>query len=498
MKSSTIVKSVVTAAGAFTVAGVASVSADTMTIKSGDTLSKIAAAKGTTVADLVKANAIKNPNLIFVGQQLQVQPTTKSNKVAVTQKSTVNSGSYKVKSGDTLYHIAATNGTTVAALVAANSISNVNYIAVGQTLNLAPAAATPSTPAASTSSAPAAATPSTPAASTSSAPAAATPSTPTASTSSAPAAATPSTPAASTSSAPAAATPSTPAASTSSAPAAATPSTPTASTSSAPAAATPSTPAASTSSAPAAATPSTPAASTSSAPTATTPSTPAASTSSAPTATAPSTPAASTSSAPAATTPVKAASAQPSAPAAEKVSYISAADANRDGFMTTAEYNAYKANGGNKQAPVAAKQSAPVQVEQVSKATATTVNTVAQQAAPASSAAQTMLNSLNAKRASLGLGAVTLDAGLSARAQSRAVNAVANGGLPTNHFATNGEVVAIGWGAGNVIDAWYNETNMITNGTPGHRMWVANARATSVGFGIVGGTIVAESNAGQY
>ncbi|KAA8324880.1 LysM peptidoglycan-binding domain-containing protein [Leuconostoc carnosum] len=447
MKSSTIVKSVVTAAGAFTVAGVASVSADTMTIKSGDTLSKIAAAKGTTVADLVKANAIKNPNLIFVGQQLQVQPTTKSNKVAATQKSTVNSGSYKVKSGDTLYHIAATNGTTVAALVAANSISNVNYIAVGQTLNLAPAAATPSTPAASTSSAPAAATPSTPAASTSSAPAAATPSIPAASTSSAPAAATPSTPAASTSSAPAAATPSTPAASTSSAPAAATPSTPATSTSSAPAATTPSTPATS------------------------------------------------TSSAPAATTPVKAASAQPSAPAAEKVSYIAAADANRDGFMTTAEYNAYKANGGNKQAPVAAKQSAPVQVEQVSKATTTPV---AQQAAPASSAAQTMLNSLNAKRASLGLGAVTLDAGLSARAQSRAVNAVANGGLPTNHFATNGEVVAIGWGAGNVIDAWYNETNMITNGTPGHRMWVANARATSVGFGIVGGTIVAESNAGQY
>ncbi|KAA8369864.1 LysM peptidoglycan-binding domain-containing protein [Leuconostoc carnosum] len=386
MKSSTIVKSVVTAAGAFTVAGVASVSADTMTIKSGDTLSKIAAAKGTTVADLVKANAIKNPNLIFVGQQLQVQPTTKSNKVAATQKSTVNSGSYKVKSGDTLYHIAATNGTTVAALVAANSISNVNYIAVGQTLNLAPTAATPSTPAASTSSAPAVATPSTPAASTSSAPAVATPSTPAASTSSAPAAATPSTPAASTSSAPAAATPSTPAASTSSAPAATTPSTPAASTSSAPAAATPSTPAESTS-------------------------------------------------------------------------------------------------------------SAPVQVEQVSKATTTTV---AQQAAPASSAAQTMLNSLNAKRASLGLGAVTLDAGLSARAQSRAVNAVANGGLPTNHFATNGEVVAIGWGAGNVIDAWYNETNMITNGTPGHRMWVANARATSVGFGIVGGTIVAESNAGQY
>ncbi|WP_415161929.1 CAP domain-containing protein [Leuconostoc gelidum] len=105
---------------------------------------------------------------------------------------------------------------------------------------------------------------------------------------------------------------------------------------------------------------------------------------------------------------------------------------------------------------------------------------------------------MNAKRASLGLAPVTLDAGLSARAQSRAQNAVANGGLPTNHFYTNGEVVASQWGIGEVIDAWYNETNMITTGKPGHRMWVANARATSVGFGIVGDTIVAESNVGQY
>ncbi|WP_259650650.1 CAP domain-containing protein, partial [Leuconostoc gasicomitatum] len=116
----------------------------------------------------------------------------------------------------------------------------------------------------------------------------------------------------------------------------------------------------------------------------------------------------------------------------------------------------------------------------------------------ADSAAQTLVNSLNAKRASLGLAPVSLDAGLSARAQSRAQNAVANGGLPTNHFATNGEVVASQWEIGKVIDAWYNETNMITTGTPGHRMWVANARATSVGFGIVGDTIVAESNVGQY
>ena len=165
--------------------------------------------------------------------------------------------------------------------------------------------------------------------------------------------------------------------------------------------------------------------------------------------------------------------------------YIAAADTNRDGFMTAAEYLAYQANGGTTvpAAPAAPAPAAP-QVTQVSTA--------------GNSAAATMLNSLNALRASLGLRPVTLDAGLSAQAQKRAVNAVANSGLPTGHFQTNGEVVAIGFGFNQVISAWYNETGMMTNGTPGHRMWVTNPRATSVGFGVVGGTIVAVSNVGQY
>lgn len=116
----------------------------------------------------------------------------------------------------------------------------------------------------------------------------------------------------------------------------------------------------------------------------------------------------------------------------------------------------------------------------------------------ASPEVQILLNSLNAKRQSLGLNPVSLDANLSARAEARAENAVANGGLPTNHLHTNGEVVGIGWNPRDMINAWYNETNMITNGTPGHRMWVANPRATKVGFGIVGSTIVGISDVGQY
>ena len=185
---------------------------------------------------------------------------------------------------------------------------------------------------------------------------------------------------------------------------------------------------------------------------------------------------------------------QATAPAAaavpENVKYIAAADTNHDGFMSAAEYQAYEANGG-------ASSQAPAQQAAAPAANVTRMST--QAAAPvSSSAAQTIVNSLNAKRAALGLAPVHLDAGLSARAQARAENAVANGGLPTNHFSTNGEVVAIGWSAGTVINAWYNETNMMTNGTPGHQMWVTNARASAVGFGIVGNTIVGESDAGQY
>lgn len=44
----------------------------TYTVKKGDTLSKIALANNTTVRDLVSLNGIKNPNVIRVGQVLQI------------------------------------------------------------------------------------------------------------------------------------------------------------------------------------------------------------------------------------------------------------------------------------------------------------------------------------------------------------------------------------------------------------------------------------------
>ncbi|MBR2277356.1 MAG: LysM peptidoglycan-binding domain-containing protein, partial [Leuconostoc sp.] len=176
MKSSTIIKSAV-AAGALAVAGVTSVSADTINVKAGDTLTKLAAEHGTTVAELAQKNGIENTNLIFIGQQLNTQVSTKAPSQEATTSKKSAAGTYAVKAGDTLYRIAANNGVSVAELATANSIQNINYISVGQVLNFAanatpaPAASTPA-PAASTP-APAASTPA-PAASTP-APAASTP-----------------------------------------------------------------------------------------------------------------------------------------------------------------------------------------------------------------------------------------------------------------------------------------------------------------------------------
>jgi len=42
----------------------------TYTVRKGDTLSTIALATGTTVAELVKCNNIKDPNILNIGQQL--------------------------------------------------------------------------------------------------------------------------------------------------------------------------------------------------------------------------------------------------------------------------------------------------------------------------------------------------------------------------------------------------------------------------------------------
>ena len=94
----------------------------TYTVKSGDTLSGIASKYGTTWQKLRDLNGLANPNLIYPGQVLKVTGKASSSRT------------YTVKSGDNLSTIAQNLGTTVNALVNKNGISNPNLIYPGQVL----------------------------------------------------------------------------------------------------------------------------------------------------------------------------------------------------------------------------------------------------------------------------------------------------------------------------------------------------------------------------
>ncbi|WP_156889792.1 LysM peptidoglycan-binding domain-containing protein [Planococcus lenghuensis] len=97
------------------------------TVKSGDTLYRIALKYGVSVSQLATANNISNPSLIQVGQVLVIPGKTTTPPPATTVR-------YTVKSGDTLYSIAQRYNVSVMKIASANNISNPSLIRVGQVL----------------------------------------------------------------------------------------------------------------------------------------------------------------------------------------------------------------------------------------------------------------------------------------------------------------------------------------------------------------------------
>lgn len=95
-------------------------------VKSGDTLSGIAAKYNTTYQKLAAYNNIDDPNKIYPGQAI---------KISGINNATTNV-TYIVKQGDTLSRIAAQYNTTVEKLVEINAIKNPNLIVVGQVLKI--------------------------------------------------------------------------------------------------------------------------------------------------------------------------------------------------------------------------------------------------------------------------------------------------------------------------------------------------------------------------
>ncbi|WP_312041008.1 LysM peptidoglycan-binding domain-containing protein [Leuconostoc lactis] len=131
--------------------------AATYTVKSGDTLSRIAAQFKMSVAEIAALNQISNVNAINVGQVLKVNGTTantntNTNQTNASKPSASNAASYTVQSGDTLSKIAASHQMSLSQLAALNGITNPNLIRVGQVLKVTGAtnSAQPSAPAAPT------------------------------------------------------------------------------------------------------------------------------------------------------------------------------------------------------------------------------------------------------------------------------------------------------------------------------------------------------------
>ena len=119
---------------------VTAVYASTYQVRKGDTLYGIARQYKITVNDIVVANNIANPNLIYEGQVLEIpdgtsdpEPTPAPEPPPPTTPPSTG-GTYTVQPGDTLFRIALQFGTTVSAISQANNITNPSLIFVGQVL----------------------------------------------------------------------------------------------------------------------------------------------------------------------------------------------------------------------------------------------------------------------------------------------------------------------------------------------------------------------------
>ncbi|ABJ61448.1 LysM peptidoglycan-binding domain-containing protein [Leuconostoc mesenteroides] len=421
-----------TAAGAAAfVGGHAAASADTVEVQSGDTLSKIAAANNTTVDALAKANGISNKDLILAGSSLEINATQEVSGLSE------DGTSYTVQSGDTLSKIAEKTGVDVSVLSSLNSLSNTDLVLTGQELSLKASTTQATSSAATTVTAASAQSSSVDTSNLKYIAAADTDSnnfmtldeynTYVANGGSTSSAATESS----------------------------------------------------------------------------------ASSASASSATEDITYIAaadsdndgymtmaeynaykanggSTSSSAQATTSTASSSASTSSASSstsDNITYVAAADTNNDGYMTMAEYNAYKANGGSTSSASSASSSTQTTTTNTT-ATATTTNV-----STGSTTADATINAWNAKRAELGLSPVTISASLTSQAQSRAQSI----GTSSNWFSTHmssgtAEVVANGFGAGSsVINAWYYETGMVNGG---HTAFIVNPNFTQAGVGYYNGWIV--------
>ena len=115
------------------------------TVRSGDTLAALATRTGTTTGALVARNRLSGGgNHLSIGQQLWVPRTAaqaraeaaRAKAAAAARAAAIKRATYVVRSGDTLSHIAARKGVSLASLLKTNRLSTRSVIHVGQKLRI--------------------------------------------------------------------------------------------------------------------------------------------------------------------------------------------------------------------------------------------------------------------------------------------------------------------------------------------------------------------------
>ncbi|WP_211880434.1 LysM peptidoglycan-binding domain-containing protein [Pseudarthrobacter albicanus] len=124
------------------------------TVKSGDTLSAIAARHGVRLSEVLGWNGLNMGSIIYPGQKVSIgadpaAPAAPAPAVTAAPAS-ASSGSYTIKSGDTLSGIAARNGVRLSDVLSANRLTMSSIIYPGQKLaipgagiSIAPASSQP-------------------------------------------------------------------------------------------------------------------------------------------------------------------------------------------------------------------------------------------------------------------------------------------------------------------------------------------------------------------
>ena len=111
------------------------------TVKSGDTVWELARRCGVEPVVIVRLNGLADPNVLQVGQRLRLpcnprppMPPVRPPRPPRPPMNTPCENGYVVQAGDTLFSIAAANGTTVEELVRLNRLRTPHLIFPGDRL----------------------------------------------------------------------------------------------------------------------------------------------------------------------------------------------------------------------------------------------------------------------------------------------------------------------------------------------------------------------------